>query len=116
MARRAYLYSTSLVLRWMIRLNIGVLLLLFAASPIVVPIFFNIARAAGTTYYVDNCVTVGNNSNSGTSPSTPWLTVSKVNASTFSAGDTISFEVGIRLTQVGPICSVRGWWKSIRVI
>jgi hypothetical protein len=76
----------------MIRLNIGVLLLLFAASPIVVPIFFNIARAAGTTYYVDNCVTVGNNSNSGTSPSTPWLTVSKVNASTFSAGDTISFE------------------------
>jgi hypothetical protein len=37
----------------MVRLNIGVLLLLFAASPIVVPIFFNIAKAAGTTYYVD---------------------------------------------------------------
>jgi hypothetical protein len=27
-----------------------------------------------------------------------------------------SMMVGIRLTQVGPICSVRGWWKSIRVI
>jgi hypothetical protein len=25
-------------------------------------------------------------------------------------------EVGIRLTQVGPICSVWEWWKSIRVI
>ena len=25
-------------------------------------------------------------------------------------------KVGIRLTQVGPICSVRAWWKSIRVI
>jgi hypothetical protein len=78
MTRKAYLYSTSLVLRWMIRLNIGVLLLLFAASPIVVPIFFNIAEASGTTYYVDNCVTVGNDSNNGTAPSTPWLTINKV--------------------------------------
>ena len=25
----------------------------------------------------------------------------------------IFFEVGIRLTQVGPICSVWEWWKSI---
>jgi hypothetical protein len=25
-------------------------------------------------------------------------------------------QVGIRLTQVGPICSVWEWWKSIRVI
>jgi hypothetical protein len=24
--------------------------------------------------------------------------------------------VGIRLTQVSPICSVWGWWKSIHVI
>jgi hypothetical protein len=91
MARRAYLYSTSLVLRWMIRLNIGVLLFLFAASPVVVPIFFNIARAAGNTYYVDNCVTVGSDSNNGTSPSTPWLTINKVNISSFSAGDSILF-------------------------
>jgi hypothetical protein len=92
MARKAYLYSTNLILRWMVRLNIGVLLLLFAASPIVVPIFFNIANASGTTYYVDNCVIVGNDSNNGTSPSTPWLTVNKVNTSSFSAGDSILFK------------------------
>jgi hypothetical protein len=91
MARQAYLYSTSLILRWMVRLNIGVLLLLFAASPIVVPIFFNIANASGTTYYVDNCVTVGNDSNNGTDPSTPWLTINKVNTSSFNPGDSILF-------------------------
>src|ERR1022692_2695753 len=92
MARKAYLYSTSLVLRWMVRLNIGVLLFVFAASPIVVPIFFNIANASGTTYYVDNCVTVGNDSNNGTSTSTPWLTVNKVNTSSFNPGDSVLFE------------------------
>ena len=27
-----------------------------------------------------------------------------------------SRQMGIRLTQVGPICSVWEWWKSIRVI
>jgi hypothetical protein len=27
-----------------------------------------------------------------------------------------SILVGIRLTQVSPICSVWGWWKSIHVI
>jgi hypothetical protein len=45
-----------------------------------------------TTYYVDNCVTVGNDSNNGTSTATPWLTVAKVNGSSFSAGDSILFE------------------------
>src|ERR1039458_2872937 len=92
MARKAYLYSTSLVLRWMVRLNIGVLLFVFAASPIVVPIFFNIANASGTTYYVDNCVTVGSDSNNGTSPSTPWLTINKVNTSSFNPGDSVLFQ------------------------
>jgi len=45
-----------------------------------------------TTYYVDNCVTVGNDRNNGASPSTPWLTVNKVNTSTFNPGDSILFE------------------------
>jgi hypothetical protein len=45
-----------------------------------------------TTYYVDNCVTVGNDSNNGTSPSTPWLTIAKVNGSKFLPLDSILFE------------------------
>jgi hypothetical protein len=45
-----------------------------------------------TTYYVDNCVVTGNDSNRGTSTSTPWLTIAKVNASTFAAGDSILFQ------------------------
>lgn len=46
------------------------------------------------TYYVSNCVTIGSDSNSGTSPSTPWLTIAKVNSSTFNPGDTIEFHNG----------------------
>jgi hypothetical protein len=46
----------------------------------------------GPTYYVDNCVVVGSDSNKGTSPSAPWLTVNKVNTSTFKPGDSILFE------------------------
>jgi hypothetical protein len=44
-----------------------------------------------TSYFVDNCVTVGNDSNNGTAQATPWLTVSKVNGSSFNPADTISF-------------------------
>ena len=52
------------------------------------------AKAAGTTYYVDNCDVTGNDTNNGTSVSTPWLTINKVNTSSFVAGDTISFRKG----------------------
>jgi len=45
-----------------------------------------------TTYYVDNCVTVGSDRNKGTSTSTPWLTINKVNTSKFNPGDSILFE------------------------
>ena len=45
-----------------------------------------------TTYYVDNCVTVGNDRNNGASTSTPWLTINKVNTSKFNPGDSILFE------------------------
>jgi len=45
-----------------------------------------------TTYYVDNCVTVGNDRNNGTSTPTPWLTINKVNTSKFNPGDSILFE------------------------
>ena len=48
------------------------------------------ARAA--SYYVDNCVTVGNDSNPGTSPSAAWLTVGRVNTSTLQPGDSVLFQ------------------------
>ncbi|MGD1156448.1 MAG: hypothetical protein ABSA41_11525 [Terriglobia bacterium] len=63
----------------------GTILLLFFA-------FHTSAHTA--TYYVDNCVVTGNDTNSGASSSTPWLTIAKVNSSTFSAGDSILFEKG----------------------
>lgn len=47
-----------------------------------------------TTYYVSNCGTVGSDSNNGTSQSTPWLTIAKVNSSTFKPGDYIDFNDG----------------------
>src|ERR1017187_2398343 len=54
----------------------------------------NHAKAAGTTYYVSNCGTIGNDSNNGTTTSTPWLTIAKVNGRSFSPGDSILFESG----------------------
>jgi len=46
----------------------------------------------GATYYVD--ATNGNDSNSGTSQSTPWKAISKVNNSNFQPGDFILFKRG----------------------
>jgi hypothetical protein len=48
--------------------------------------------AAGTTYYVD--LISGNDSNSGTSSSSPWRTLAKVNGTTFQPGDQILFKTG----------------------
>lgn len=47
---------------------------------------------SATTYYVDNCVVTGSDSNNGTSPSTPWLTIARVNAQSFNAGDSVNFQ------------------------
>ena len=57
------------------------------------------SQAWATTYYVSNCVgtdsgTVGDDGNNGTATGTPWLTISKVNAATFAAGDSILFHKG----------------------
>ncbi|MDX3638775.1 RICIN domain-containing protein [Streptomyces sp. MB09-02B] len=49
------------------------------------------AYAAGSTYYVSE---TGSDSNSGTSTSAPWRSLSKVNSTTFQPGDTIRFEAG----------------------
>ncbi len=45
----------------------------------------------GATYYVS---TTGNDSNSGTSESSPWKTISKINSSSFQPGDSILFKRG----------------------
>jgi hypothetical protein len=47
--------------------------------------------ALATSYYVS---AVGADGNSGTSPGAPWLTISKVNGTSFSAGDVVSFRGG----------------------
>lgn len=47
--------------------------------------------AKGTTYYV---AASGNDSNNGTSISTPWKTLTKVNATWYSVGDVILFNCG----------------------
>jgi len=44
------------------------------------------------TFYVSS--SSGNDANSGTSPSSPWKTLSKVNSQTFRAGDAILFKRG----------------------
>jgi len=56
---------------------------------------FNLTIGPGnwkTTYYVDS--TAGNDANSGTSSSTPWKTVAKVNSASFAPGDRILFKRG----------------------
>jgi hypothetical protein len=61
----------------------------------VLPILFVLPLyAQGSTYYVDNCVVTGIDTNNGTSPTTPWLTVAKVNGISFNPGDTILFQGG----------------------
>jgi hypothetical protein len=48
--------------------------------------------APGTAYYVD--ASAGNDSNNGQSPTTAWRTIAKVNASSFSPGNSILFKSG----------------------
>lgn len=50
-----------------------------------------ITYVPAATYYISNS---GNNSNSGTSTSSAWQTISKVNSWTFSPGDQILFQGG----------------------
>jgi len=50
------------------------------------------AGARATTYYVSS--SAGNDSNNGTSVSTPWQTIGHVNGQTFSPGDSILFKRG----------------------
>ena len=53
---------------------------------------FSALPARATTYYVDNCVAPGSDSNNGTSTATAWLTVAHVNAQSFNPGDSVLFQ------------------------
>jgi hypothetical protein len=49
------------------------------------------AQSLGRSFYVDPS---GSDSNSGTSPNSPWRTVARVNALSFAPGDTVYFKRG----------------------
>jgi Na+-transporting NADH:ubiquinone oxidoreductase subunit NqrB len=54
--------------------------------------FLSLSTTWAASYYVD--ATNGKDSNDGFSPSTPWKTISKVNASNFNLGAQISVKGG----------------------
>jgi Right handed beta helix region len=64
------------------------LTLLFAS----ISLFLSVSRAQGTTYYIDSIG--GNDRSNGTSSSTPWQTIAKVDSSSFNPGDSILFKSG----------------------
>ena len=69
--------------------TIALILIMLSTLIIFVPMTVN---AAGTTFYVDSVG--GNDYNNGTSTATAWRTLTKVNSTTFTAGDTILFKRG----------------------
>ncbi|HVY36073.1 MAG TPA: Ig-like domain-containing protein, partial [Candidatus Paceibacterota bacterium] len=64
---------------------------LFTIAMIGVLVFSSTTHAAGTIYYV---AANGSDANSGTSPSAPWQTLTKVNSTSFAPGDQILFNRG----------------------
>ena len=72
---------------------LGILLLVagFLTAPSPEPLL-----AAGTNYYVDSVS--GSDNNSGTSTSSPWKNLTKVQSRTYSHGDTINFKRGSNWT------------------
>ena len=65
-------------------------LLVLGASALVVP--GAVAHAAGTAYYVD--ASAGNDANAGTTEAAPWKSLSKINSTSFQAGDRILLRAG----------------------
>lgn len=58
------------------------------------PYVTNSGTITGVTYYVDNCVVTGNDSNNGTAAATPFLTIAKVNSLSLNPGDKVLFRRG----------------------
>jgi hypothetical protein len=67
---------------------------IFISSVLILFLFLGNINA--TTYYVAN--SGGNDANSGTSASTAWKSISKVNSKSFNSGDIISFQCGDRFS------------------
>lgn len=63
----------------------------WGASPAIGAFEYLAKAPSGTIYYVS---TTGSNSNTGTSISSPWATISKINSVTFNPGDAIYFKRG----------------------
>jgi hypothetical protein len=61
-------------------------------GPGVILLLIFCANALATTYYVSS--SMGSDSNSGTSSTTPWQTIAHVNGQTFNPGDSILFKRG----------------------
>ena len=59
---------------------------------IIICFFMMLSDVMAATYYVD--YSNGDDANNGTSTDSPWKTITKVNASSFSAGDNILFKKG----------------------
>ena len=59
---------------------------------LVIALSLFITQAFGTTYYVSS--SSGSDSNSGTSSSSPWKTITKVNGRSYAAGDFVLFKAG----------------------
>jgi hypothetical protein len=63
-----------------------------ALRGVAVCFFFFLPQAFGTTYYVSS--SSGSDSNNGTSMSSPWKTITKVNSGAYNPGDSILFRAG----------------------
>ena len=61
------------------------------------------ASPSGNSYYVDS--SGGNDSNNGTSASSPWRTIARVNGTSFSPGDRILFKRGVTWRELLAISS-----------
>lgn len=85
---RIFPFSHTSILPLSLFLIIPFILLPIPSSPH----FPIISEAWSATYHVD--ATKGNDANTGVSPTTPWKTIAKVNASRFSPGDQIQFKRG----------------------
>lgn len=82
------MFRMTLARKWGMLAIIAILLV----STLGLPGSSDKAYAANTTYYVDSAA--GSDSASGTSTSTAWKTLTKVNAVTFQPGDKILFKKG----------------------
>ena len=58
-------------------------------------LLITMSRIFAVTYYVSN---TGRNTNNGTTTSTPWQTIAKVNAGNYAAGTIIAFKGGQTFT------------------